>query len=151
MLYTAFQDLEPFVKRAVIHRAEEGLKGLRLMSELDMVSNGLLKHQLERLKVRCPFLGDDGLCVIYAKRPITCRVYGMPTKINGSIKVCPISGLDQPEEARAFDLDMAYSMLYELSKELLIQNNIKDSTKAGLLITVPFLLMTPVDTFLRGG
>ena len=26
----------------------------------------------------CPFLDDDGLCLIYAHRPMTCRLHGLP-------------------------------------------------------------------------
>ena len=26
----------------------------------------------------CPLLGDDGLCLIYANRPMTCRLHGLP-------------------------------------------------------------------------
>ncbi len=26
----------------------------------------------------CPFLGDDALCLIYAHRPMTCRLHGLP-------------------------------------------------------------------------
>lgn len=26
----------------------------------------------------CPLLGDDGLCLVYAQRPMTCRLHGLP-------------------------------------------------------------------------
>ncbi len=26
----------------------------------------------------CPLLGDDGLCLVYAARPMTCRLHGLP-------------------------------------------------------------------------
>ncbi|NJC88111.1 MAG: YkgJ family cysteine cluster protein, partial [Desulfuromonas sp.] len=26
----------------------------------------------------CPLLGDDGLCLVYSSRPLTCRLHGLP-------------------------------------------------------------------------
>ena len=35
-------------------------------------------------KVRCPLLNDKDLCDLYDHRPITCRLYGIPTSIGGA-------------------------------------------------------------------
>jgi hypothetical protein len=32
----------------------------------------------EEDETRCPFLGDDDRCLIYAFRPMTCRLHGLP-------------------------------------------------------------------------
>ena len=34
-------------------------------------------------RVRCPLLNTEGLCDLYEYRPITCRLYGIPTSIGG--------------------------------------------------------------------
>lgn len=41
-----------------------------------------------RLRVRCPLLDDDDTCLLYEHRPITCRLYGVPTAIAGKGHVC---------------------------------------------------------------
>ena len=49
-------------------------------------------------RMRCPLLGDDGLCALYDARPITCRIYGIPTVIAGQGHVCGLSGFDKLHE-----------------------------------------------------
>jgi Fe-S-cluster containining protein len=49
----------------------------------------------------CPALGEDGACVIYAGRPATCRMIGLPMADNDGEVLennCPIQG-DFPEYA----------------------------------------------------
>ena len=46
------------------------------------------EHDVDDLVTRfgdlpCPALGSDGRCLIYAHRPITCRMMGLPVEING--------------------------------------------------------------------
>ena len=33
--------------------------------------------------VPCPALGEDGTCLVYAHRPLTCRMMGLPTEMEG--------------------------------------------------------------------
>jgi Fe-S-cluster containining protein len=34
----------------------------------------------------CPALGSDGSCLVYAHRPITCRMMGLPVEIDGLVQ-----------------------------------------------------------------
>lgn len=99
-------------------------------------------------RVRCPLLNEDGQCVIYDYRPITCRVYGIPTKINGKTRVCGKSGFKRERSYQGFDLDRAYQELFFLSKEFLAAHGAGDPEKAGLLISVPKILTTPVEVLI---
>ena len=49
---------------------------------------------LSTVRLRCPFLDDQGLCVVYEWRPVTCRIYGLPLAIEGETFVCPRSGFE---------------------------------------------------------
>ncbi len=49
---------------------------------------------LSTVRLRCPFLDDKGLCVVYEWRPVTCRIYGLPLAIEGETFVCPRSGFE---------------------------------------------------------
>lgn len=65
----------------------------------------------------CPALGDDGLCSLYAYRPLTCRSMGIPprqnTMVNGACAVqtfVPIARLSaslEREEQQLADLEAA--------------------------------------------
>ncbi len=49
---------------------------------------------LSTVRLRCPFLDNKGLCVVYEWRPVTCRIYGLPLAIEGETFVCPRSGFE---------------------------------------------------------
>ena len=40
-------------------------------------------RELAEKRVRCPLLNDESACDLYKYRPITCRLYGIPTSIAG--------------------------------------------------------------------
>ena len=68
-------------------------------------------------RIRCPLLDDNNSCVIYPHRPITCRVYGIPTKIQGKARACVKSGFKSGDMYPVFDLDRVYKELFILSVE----------------------------------
>jgi Fe-S-cluster containining protein len=51
-------------------------------------------------RVRCPCLGIEDRCAIYDARPITCRVYGIPTVIGGKAHTCGMSGFQEGSPTR---------------------------------------------------
>ena len=56
-------------------------------------------------RVRCPLLDDDEKCVLYDKRPITCRLYGIPTAIGGKGHTCGESGFEEGKPYPTVNLD----------------------------------------------
>jgi Fe-S-cluster containining protein len=66
-------------------------------------------------RVRCPALGPDDRCAIYDVRPITCRIYGVPTEIGGRAHTCGLSGFDKGEAYPTMRLDTVHKRLYEIS------------------------------------
>ncbi len=96
-------------------------------------------------RIRCPLLNGDGKCILYEYRPITCRVYGIPTKIRGKTRVCALSGFGKDKSYRGFDLDGAYHQLFFLTKEFLGAYGRADPEKAGLMLSVSKVLTTPVE------
>lgn len=49
--------------------------------------NSILE-EASRVRVRCPLLNDEDRCILYEYRPITCRLYGIPSVIGGKTHVC---------------------------------------------------------------
>jgi Fe-S-cluster containining protein len=96
-------------------------------------------------RVRCPLLDDEGDCSLYAQRPITCRIYGIPTKIKGRARVCSLSGFVAGTSYPAFDLDGLFKDLYQLSQELVQMEKGEDPDRAGILISVSKALTTPLE------
>ena len=69
-------------------------------------------------KVRCPLLGTDNLCLLYESRPLTCRIYGVPTAINGKGHVCGKCNFDQGEQYPTLHLDKIQDRLAQMSRKI---------------------------------
>lgn len=101
-------------------------------------------------RIRCPLLDDSRKCVLYAHRPVTCRVYGIPTIINGKARACWKAAFAKGEPYPAFNLDGAYRELYRLSEKLLARAGQKDMERASLLLSVSKSIRTPVEELIEG-
>lgn len=80
-------------------------------------SNEILE-EVGRTRLRCPLLGADDRCRIYAERPITCRVYGVPANIAGQAHSCGLSGFAPGRQYPTISLDSIQARLQLLSQEL---------------------------------
>lgn len=69
------------------------------------------------LAIRCPLLGDDERCRLYDVRPITCRLYGVPTAIGGRAHTCGLTGFKQGTSYPTVALDKMQHRLSVLSEE----------------------------------
>jgi len=81
------------------------------------ILHGLMK-QAAHDRVRCPLLNDKDTCLLYDVRPITCRLYGIPTAIEGKGYVCGMSGFDLGKGYPTVKMDKIQDRLDELSFEI---------------------------------
>ncbi len=93
-------------------------------------------------KVRCPALNDDDRCAIYDVRPLTCRIYGIPTVIGGKAHTCGISGFKEGESYPTLRLDAVYQKLYEISFALSQSIQSKYPKLADMLVPLSMVLLT---------
>jgi Fe-S-cluster containining protein len=146
-----FDRIPPEQKREVLQRVNETERGLRRL-ESKMRAHGddpaMQARILATERIRCPLLNEEKECVLYAHRPITCRVYGVPTRIHGKARVCAKAGFEKGGSYPAFDLDSIYRDLFALSHELLGAEK-DDQEKASLLISVPKAITTPLEAIIR--
>ncbi len=87
-------------------------------------------------RVRCPLLTEEQKCLIYDHRPVTCRAYGIPTRVGGKARACWKAGFESGKTYPVFDLDAMYRELYRLSGEALQMAGETDPEKAGLLVSI---------------
>lgn len=149
-----FSRLSPDVQKAALLRCSEmerGLKRLEKKAQIHEDDPQMQHYILARERIRCPLLDDNQECVLYLHRPITCRVYGIPTRVQGKARVCGKSGFKSGEAYEAFDLDGVYSSLYALSVQLLQMNGKEDDLEpASLLISMSKTITTPLEPLIRG-
>ena len=117
-LARAFQGLPRQVRRRVGRRAQ------RAARDYDQVVSQALSHQgedrlrlLSRARVACPLL-LDGRCALYAERPITCRLYGIPVAIAGQGRTCGRARFQPGQSYPTADMDQVQARLEGLSRAL---------------------------------
>lgn len=139
-------------RRPIIIRAEEAdRKYYQVKQRLQKMYVGGGKSpeevflQLAHERVRCPLLNDDDLCDLYAKRPITCRVYGIPTSIGGKPHTCEKSAFKEGSAYPTVNLDKMNDRLFALSKELLHELGAKNLKMHMSLVPPSVALMTTYD------
>jgi hypothetical protein len=101
--------------------------------------------RLAEERVACPLLNDEKLCGLYARRPITCRVYGIPTSIGGVPHICKESGFKEGAAYPTVNLDNMNDRLIQLSKELLEEIGSEQLKMQMSLVPVSSALMTTYD------
>lgn len=133
-------------------RAQEADKEFaKLEQKLKTFDNDpqMREYAMARERIRCPLLDDNHDCILYPYRPITCRVYGIPTAIHGKAHICNKAGFTKGKSYPAFDLDGVYKELYSLTGELLGKEDEKRIERASLLISVSKAISTPLDELLN--
>jgi len=86
ILRQGFDRLAHSVQEKVRARVAAQLESLRLSwPEISppyiinvLPEEGLYRLMPEEDPTPCPLLGDDGLCLVYENRPMTCRLHGIP-------------------------------------------------------------------------
>jgi Fe-S-cluster containining protein len=101
-----------------------------------------LLAEMAKAKVRCPLLSDEGLCVLYDHRPVTCRIYGVPTAIGGEAHTCGKSGFEQGKPYPTVYLDRIQDKLYALSHELAATLDTSFKDLGEILVPVSLALLT---------
>jgi Fe-S-cluster containining protein len=131
------------------NEADKALKRLEKMLKSYENDPDMQGYAMARERIRCPLLDDNLDCILHPFRPITCRVYGIPIKIQGKARVCGKSEFKKGVTYPAFDLDGVYRDLYGLSKEFLKQSGINDLEKASLLVSVSKTISTPFEILIN--
>jgi Fe-S-cluster containining protein len=147
-----FDKLTDEEKRAALlrcKRAEKSLERLQKMLQAHEGDPQMQAYVMSRERIPCPLLSERQECILYPHRPITCRVYGIPTKIQGKARVCWKAEFKEGERYPVFDLDSVYRELFFLSAELLKGAGKDDSEKASLLISVSKAITTSLKDLVR--
>jgi len=147
-----FDELTNEEKRAALLRCEEAEKSLERLQKMLQAHEGdpqMQAYIMSRERIPCPLLNENQDCILYPYRPITCRVYGIPTKVQGKARVCWKAEFKKDERYSVFDLDGVYRDLYFLSTELLKSAGKDDPEKASLLFSVSKAITTSLEDLLR--
>jgi len=153
-----FNRLERKARRDILRRAEkaeiEMLKAKETLKVFD--ENEKMKvYGIGKQRVRCPFLSEQEECVFYDKRPVICRVYGVPySMFNGKKQlsyVCGLSGFEAKATYPTVKLDSIYKEFIRLSTELFKDEGyLNPAAKATLMVPLSRVIRMPFDDIVKG-
>jgi Fe-S-cluster containining protein len=126
------------LKREAYKRVKEGADQLEIVG------------QMSQERVRCPLLGENNLCVLYEHRPITCRVYGIPTSTAGASHICGRTNFIQGNPYPTLNMDKIYSQLQLLSAELIRDIKSENIKMHEMLVPVSMALVTDFNAAYLG-
>jgi len=96
-------------------------------------------------RVRCPLLNEENKCDLYAYRPVTCRLYGIPTAIGGRGHTCGLSGFQEGVSYPTVNLDSVHAKLRELSQEIVDALRSTHVKMGDVLMPLSMALLTVFD------
>ena len=103
--------------------------------------NDILQWMAEQ-RIRCPLLNDNDQCELYDSRPITCRLYGVPSAIGEKAHTCGLSGFKKGEAYPTVKLDAIQQRLYEISSDLADAIQSHYPKLAEMLVPLSMALLT---------
>lgn len=109
---------EILTKASDIDRKLTRLKRDLYNQEKKGTSKEELMLEAAKLRMPCPLLNADQTCLLYEKRPITCRIYGIPTVIGQKAHVCGLSNFEPGKNYPTLKLDKIQARLEALSREI---------------------------------
>jgi len=98
--------------------------------------------KMSQERIRCPLLGENDLCVMYESRPITCRVYGIPTSTAGASHICGRTNFIQGKPYPTLNMDKIYTQLQLFSAQLIKDIKSDNIKMHEMLIPVSMALVT---------
>ncbi len=102
-------------------------------------------EEASKLQLRCPLLGPEDSCLLYDDRPITCRLYGIPSAINGNVHACGESGFDSGKSYPTVFISKFQDKLAQISLDL--QNDLGSSYRELYKVYLPLssAILHPID------
>jgi len=152
-----FNRLERRIKRDVLRRAEKAeVEMLRSKDRLQVFDDKpeVKSYGLGKQKVRCPFLTDRDECILYERRPIICRVYGVPFSLKDGKKersyACGVSGFQEKATYPTVKLHKIYHELCKLSEGLFKEAGSAYPERVALMLPLSRVLRIPIEAIIKG-
>jgi Fe-S-cluster containining protein len=153
-----FNRLDRKVRRDVLKRAEKAeAEMLKAKDKLKVFDDDpkMKVYGIGKQRVRCPLLSDNKECVLYERRPVICRIYGVPYSLHKEKKelayVCGMSGFEAKVSYPSVKLDAIYQEIVSLSVEMLQEAGfLNPAVKAGLMLPLERILRMSFDDIVKG-
>lgn len=137
------EDRQEIVERAnVADRKVYKLKRAASKAHQEGKPENEILEEMAVQRIRCPLLDENDKCEMYESRPITCRLYGIPTVIGGKAHTCGLSKFEEGKQYPTVKLDNIQRKLYEISFELAQEIKSSYPKLAEVLVPLSMALLT---------
>ena len=137
------EDRQKIIERAnVADRKVYMLKREASKAHEEGKSETAILEEMAEQRIRCPLLDDGEKCELYASRPITCRLYGIPTVIGGRAHTCGLSKFEEGKQYPTVKLENIQRRLYEISFELAQEIKSRYPKLGEVLVPLSMALLT---------
>jgi len=126
------------IKRNAFKAAQQGKDQNEIMMDI------------AREKICCPLLNEDNQCTLYEHRPITCRIYGLPTAIGNNSHTCGKTKFEQGVTYPTVKIDQIYDRLIALSKEWTLKIGSRFDKLHEVLVPLSMALITDYNDVYLG-
>lgn len=142
---TAFEDQAREILLEKANRADRDIHKIKRKAHKEHAEGRSEQEILEEMsekRVRCPLLNEQEQCDMYDHRPITCRIYGIPTQIGDKAHCCRLSGFEPGKSYPTVKIDQIHQRLYQISFSLAQEIRSRYPQLAELLVPVSMALLT---------
>lgn len=108
-------------------------------------SPGEIMAEAARVRIDCPLLDESESCRLYAHRPITCRLYGIPLNIGGKGHVCGQTGFSGGGAFPSVNMNKIQERLEELSRDVAAAVGSRFKELHQVYVPVSMALLTSYD------
>jgi len=135
-------------KEAIIEKSNRADRKIYMIKRKAYKDKEAGKNEVEILmeiaaeRVRCPFLNEDDMCDLYEYRPITCRLYGIPTSTGGIGHTCGKSAFVEGKAYPTANLDVIQKKLYDISAEFVGTIRTRYIKMAEMLVPLSMAILT---------
>jgi len=126
------------IKRKAFKASQEGRNEKDIMLDI------------AREKIPCPLLNEDNQCALYDHRPVTCRIYGLPTAIGGESHTCGKTAFKEGETYPTVKMDQIHDRLYDISSHWVSTLKTRFDKLSEILVPLSMALMNDYDDVYLG-
>ena len=145
------QKLDADTKERILRRADEAdrevhrIKHQAFKQRQKGVDSDTILQEVGQKRVRCPLLEDDNTCALYAHRPLTCRVYGLPMSVQGQVHTCGHTGFEPGREYPTIHMDTLQDRLMDITQRMVQAMPTKYDKLGEVLVPVSMALINEYD------
>jgi Fe-S-cluster containining protein len=135
-------------REAIIERANRSdrtlvrLKRQAFRDHQNGKAESAILEEMAAQRIACPLLDSEDRCLMYDVRPITCRLYGIPSQIGDRAHSCRLSGFEPGQPYPTVKMEGVHRKLYSIALALAQEIRSRYPQLSEILVPLSMALLT---------